>query len=134
MNDKIDRIVLDTTALIFLNDFSPFKEIYTVQEVVEEVKDRLTSMKLTSLLKRLKIVDPNKDAVEEVSYIAEKTGDIEKLSKTDIKVLALAKQLTCPIMSDDYAIQNVAGHAGIKYISIFNKGIKSWSKEGNRKI
>ena len=35
-------------------------------------------MKLTSLLKRLKIVDPNKDTVEEVSYIAEKTGDIEK--------------------------------------------------------
>jgi len=66
--------------------------------------------------------------------VAEKTGDLDSLSVTDIRVLALVndfKREGCTIISDDYAVQNVAEKLGIKYISIFNKKITkliNWKK------
>jgi len=122
------RAVLDTTALIFLNDFRSFEEVCTVQEVVEEVKDRMTNIKLSSMLKDMKVLDPDRKSVDDVRRVAEETGDIKKLTETDIKVLAIAKQTGYTIISDDYNIQNVAGHMKIKYVSIFSPSIKKLIK------
>jgi endoribonuclease Nob1 len=123
------KVVLDTSALIYLNDFRNFSEIFTVQEVVDEVKDETTEMKLRSL--KLKIVEPKKISLEKVEDVARKTGDLEKLSKTDLKVLAVAEENSFVIISDDRNVQNVAEELGIKYISIFNKEISKkfkWKK------
>jgi len=125
----LERVVLDTTALIFLSDFSSFENAYTVQEVVEEVKDRLTAMKLSAMLEKLKVLEPDNESVEKIKELSKETGDFEKLSEADIKVIALAKQLNanrtvCVLISDDYNVQNVAGHLGIKCISVFNPAIK----------
>jgi len=123
------KVVLDTSAIIYLSDFRRFSEMLTVQEVIEEVKDKVTAMKLSGL--KLKVVEPEKRIVEEIKKIASETGDLEKLSKTDIKILALAKENRCAIISDDYNIQNVAEKIGISYISIFNKKITKlikWKK------
>jgi len=115
------RVVLDTSAIIYLNDFRNFDEMFVVDEVVKEVKDRTSEMKLLGL--KLKVVEPSKKNVDEIKNVARKTGDLEKLSGTDIKVLALAKDTSSTIVSDDRNIQNVAEKLGIKYISIFNKKI-----------
>jgi UPF0271 protein len=125
----LERVVLDTTALIFLSDFSSFEKAYTVQEVVEEVKDRLTAMKLSAMLEKLKVLEPDKEFVEKIKELAKETGDFEKLSEADIKIIALAKQLganrvVCVLISDDYNVQNVAGHSGITCVSVFNPAIK----------
>jgi len=123
------RVVLDTSALIYLNDFRNFDEIFTADSVIREVKDRVTKLKLASL--RLKIIEPTKDAIKEIEETAKKTRDFEKLSKTDIEVLALAKEFKCTIISDDRNVQNVAEKLGIEYISIFNKKITkliAWKK------
>jgi UPF0271 protein len=72
--------------------------------------------------------------VDDVKAVAERTGDISKLSDTDVKVLALAKQLDRAIVSDDYSVQNVAGHAGIKAVSVHNpkiKRLKTWKGSGD---
>lgn len=124
------RVVLDTTALVFLSDFSVFEEAYTVDGVIDEVKDRKTTTKLSAILGKLKVLEPEQSAVEWIKSLAMRTGDLGKLSETDIDVLALAKQMRCPIISDDYNIQNVAGHAGIKYVSVFNPAIKKLKKWG----
>ncbi len=115
------KVVLDTSAIIYLNDFRKFDEILTVQEVVDEVKDRTTAMKLSGL--SFKIFEPSKAAIEEIEKTAKETGDLEKLSDTDVKVLALAKENNCTIISDDRNIQNVAEKLGIRYVSIFNEKI-----------
>jgi UPF0271 protein len=123
------KVVLDTSAIIYLSDFREFDEIFTVQDVVEEVKDRITTMKLSGL--KLKIVEPKKEIIAEIKKVAEETGDLEKLSRTDLKVLALAKESNCTIISDDYNIQNIAEKIGIDYISIFSKKITKlikWKK------
>ncbi|MEM5773051.1 MAG: PIN domain-containing protein [Candidatus Aenigmatarchaeota archaeon] len=123
------KAVLDTSAIIYLQDFRKFDEIFIPSSVVEEVRDKLSSMKLEAL--KAKIVEPDEIFVREIKTIAKKTGDLEKLSKTDIQVLALAKQFEANIVSDDYNIQNVAKKLGIKYLSVFSKGIKEiyfWKK------
>ncbi len=112
------RVALDTSAIIYLNDFRRFDEILTVQEVVDEVKDRTTAMKLSGLV--FKIVEPSIESIEEIKNISKKTGDLEKLSNTDIKVLAAAKENNCTVVSDDRNIQNVAEKIGIRYVSIFS--------------
>jgi len=123
------KVVLDTSAIIYLNDFRKFDEMITAQDVIDEVKDRITAMKLSSL--NLKIIEPMKKTIEEIRKVAKETSDLEKLSKTDIKILALAKENNCVIISDDYNIQNVAEKIGINYTPIFSKKITKlikWKK------
>lgn len=123
------KVVLDTSAIIYLNDFRKFDEILTVQEVVNEVKDNVSAMKLSGLV--LKIIEPSAAAIEEIKREAKETGDLEKLSNTDVKVLALAKDNNCTIVSDDRNIQNVAEKLNIKYFSIHSEKITkliTWKK------
>ncbi len=115
------KVVLDTSAIIYLNDFRMFDEIFTVSDVVDEVKDKINVLKLSGI--NLKVNDPSEVSVKEVKGIAKETGDLVKLSKTDIKILALAKENQLTIVSDDYNIQNVAEKIGIGYISLFSKKI-----------
>jgi UPF0271 protein len=115
------KVALDTSGLIYLNDFRNFEEIFTVPEVLEEVKDKITSLKLSIL--KFKVVKPSEEIEKEIEKVAKDTGDLEKLSKTDIKILALAKEKKLTIISDDRSIQNVAEKLRIKYISIFSKKI-----------
>ena len=115
------KVVLDTSAIIYLNDFRSFDEIFTVSDVVNEVKDKINILKLSGI--NLKVVEPSEASVNEVKAIAKETGDLEKLSKTDIKILALAKENSLTILSDDYNIQNIAEKCGIRYISLFSKRI-----------
>lgn len=112
---------MDTSALIYLNDFRKFDSMLTVSDVIKEVKDRATALKLSGL--RVSVVEPAKQAVNEIRETAKATGDLEKLSKTDVKILALAKQSGSTIISDDHNVQNVAEKLSIPYISIFSKRI-----------
>jgi UPF0271 protein len=115
------RVVLDTSAIIYLNDFRKFDEIFTVDSVIREVKDRITAMKLPGL--KLKIFEPEKETVQKIKSVARETGDLEKLSETDVEVLAAAVESNSTIISDDRNIQNVAEKLGIKYISVFSEKI-----------
>jgi len=116
------RVVLDTSSLIYLGDFRKFDEILTVNSVVREVRDKITSLKLSGL--KLKIVEPKEETIQEIRKVAKETGDLEKLSRTDIEVLAAAKENSCTIISDDRNIQNVAEKIGIGYISVFSDSAK----------
>jgi UPF0271 protein len=121
--------MLDTSAVIYLNDFSKFEKLLTVSSVVEEIKDDSSKMKLSGLA--IKIVDPAPESLKAVEEVAKGTGDIDILSKADIDVIAAAKDNGCVVISDDRAVQNVCEKMGIGYISIFNKKITkliNWRK------
>jgi UPF0271 protein len=123
------KVVVDTSALIYLNDFRGFDEILTVPEVIEESKDRITAIKLSTV--NPKTFEPSELALEEIKAVAKVTGDLEKLSKTDLKIIALAKERNATILSDDYSVQNVAERMKIPYMSIFSKEITkliTWKK------
>ena len=75
------------------------------------------------------ILTPNKDTLEEVQRVSNKTGDQNKLSDTDIEIIAIALDLKknenveVIILTDDYSIQNLSNELNIKFESINQSGI-----------
>ncbi len=113
--------VLDTSALIAGLKFPP-EEIIIPPSVVSELKEKPPDLDL------YKVISPEEEAIEIVKEASKKTGDFEVLSETDFEILALGYQEKATIVTDDYAIQNVASYLGIKYVPAGIKGIKERRK------
>ena len=132
-------LVLDTSAFIMgLDPLGLELESYSVPEVTEELKQQTgPSYRLTvsSSSGKLKIQSPTSLSLQEMSERAKSLGDKMALSRADISVLALALDLrkdgkSPVIVSDDYALQNVAEGAGISYQPLATLGIRqkfSWT-------
>lgn len=72
--------------------------------------------------------NPTQNATQEIMKIASETGDISELSPCDIEIIALAYELKQSgaetiLITDDYDIQNLADHLGLKFRGIYWKGI-----------
>ncbi len=112
-------------------------ESYSVPEVADELREqtgpsyRLTVSRSSG---KLTIRSPTAASLEEVAEKARVLGDRVVLSKADTGVLALALDLrgegkTPVIVSDDYAVQNVAEGIRIAYQPLATLGIRekfSW--------
>jgi UPF0271 protein len=77
----------------------------------------------------MRIQNPTRESLKEVSDKAGTLGDRLALSKADASVLALSLDLRREgkipiIVSDDYAVQNVAEGVGIAYQSLATLGIR----------
>ncbi|XP_042336834.1 RNA-binding protein NOB1 isoform X4 [Sceloporus undulatus] len=69
------------------------KNIYTIREVVTEIRDKETRRRLAVLPYQLHFKQPFPEYVRLVTEFSKKTGDYPSLSATDIQVLALTYQL-----------------------------------------
>ena len=93
---KCSKAVVDTSALIKapLDEICKFAEVlYTVQEVVLELKDKKTRNKLAFVPNYLKIVVPNEESFQFVCDFSKEAGCYPALSIADLKVIALCHQL-----------------------------------------
>ncbi|XP_023369864.1 RNA-binding protein NOB1 [Otolemur garnettii] len=90
----VEHVVADAGA--FLRD-APLqdigKNIYTIREVVSEIRDKATRRRLAVLPYELRFKEPFPEYVRLVTEFSKKTGDYPSLSATDIQVLALTYQL-----------------------------------------
>ncbi|MEM4264943.1 MAG: nucleic acid-binding protein [Thermoplasmata archaeon] len=119
------RYVLDTTALFNAKDFPIDFEISVPQGVLDELINWGMSERVRMLVGvRIHVESPTRNAIDRVEKAAERTGDIDRLSPTDVQVLALALDLQTPLISDDYSIQNVASSLGIECLPMETRGIK----------
>lgn len=121
-------LVLDTSAVIagFIPGLARAEQV-TVSEVLEEAKDLCLRLELeTALISgSLRVMEPSRHSVERVMEKVRETGDV--VSPTDVKLIALALDLRekgVEIVTDDYAIQNLATMFGIPYRRIAMPGIK----------
>ena len=73
---------------------------------------------------RLKIREPDSESTKAATDAAKNTGDYPQLSKQDLSVIALCIELDGEIISDDFAISNVARNLGLKISPIMTQGIK----------
>lgn len=117
--------VLDTTAIFQRK--AVYDLMVTVPEVVSEILDENSSLYFA--IKNLRVESASEKNVELVKKIAKKTGDIYKLSETDLRILAKAidekeKGNDVVIVTDDYSIQNVAIALGIEFETVVREGIK----------
>lgn len=98
-------------ASVFIWGKRPQGELITVPAVEKELKD-LRSRSLLYIFEA-RVESPSRQALAEARAAAQRTGDIAVLSGADLEVLAKALEYGA-LATDDYALQNVALHLGLK--------------------
>ncbi|MEM4249391.1 MAG: nucleotide-binding protein, partial [Candidatus Nitrosotenuis sp.] len=112
--------------------FSSPQHGYTTPLIFDEIKHIKQSHGILDTLLdagRLQIIEPDAGKINTVIGHSKKTGDYQKLSKADISAVALALQLKAELVTDDYAVSNLAKNLGLDVAPIMTKGIKvvgSW--------
>jgi UPF0271 protein len=71
----------------------------------------------------MRIHIPEPETVERVERAARETGDAETLSRTDVRLLAASFELDATLVTDDYAMQNVAEKLDVAVDVIAQEGI-----------
>ncbi len=105
--------VLDTS--VFFLDLPLTGSSYTTPSVITELKDLRSKARYETLLAGgLVVREPAPEMLEAVEQAAMQTGDAPVLSSTDRDILALARELEGTLVTDDFAVQNVAHRLGIR--------------------
>jgi UPF0271 protein len=127
----LDFKILDASAFYAGVPFRSSDDCYTTSLVYDEIKhikknhDALGTLLETN---RLKIKEPDIKSTESAVKASKNTGDFPQLSKQDISIIALCIEMNGEIISDDFAISNVAKNLDLKVSPIMTKGIKDVGK------
>lgn len=117
-------------ASVFIWGKRPDGELITTPAIVAELKDIRTKSLLHIFEARVE--SPTSQSLREAQKAAAKTGDINVLSPADLEVLAKALEYGAVLATDDYALQNVALHLGLKIEPIGQPKIKRKLKRVQR--
>ncbi|PSP82424.1 DNA-binding protein [Halobacteriales archaeon QS_1_68_17] len=113
--------ILDASA--FINEYHTQERIATIPLVREELEDesayRFDAMEGSGMHLHI----PESETVERVERAARETGDLAELSRTDVRLLAAAFELDGRLVTDDYAMQNVAEKLDVDVEVINREGI-----------
>ena len=120
--------VLDSTAFYAGIPFSSNGPSYITSLIyneIEHIKKDHDAIQILIETKRLMICDPEHQFIITANNSAKKSGDIPNLSDEDISTIALSLQLNADLVTDDFAISNVAKNLNIKVIPVMTNGIKN---------
>ena len=113
--------VLDASA--FIHEYHTSEQTASIPEVREELEDesafRFDAMEGAGM----HIHIPEGETVETVRRAAKETGDGAELSDTDVRLLAATFELDGVLVTDDYAMQNVADRLDVRTEFIAREGI-----------
>jgi len=122
----VETYIIDS-GVIFLRK-ALYENMITIPEVIDEIKDEDSKFYLSLL--NLRVEDVDDKYVKKVIEGAKKTGDVHRLSNTDIKLIAKAIEVCEKVgkdkvilLTDDYSIQNLAMYFGIKFENVVQKTI-----------
>jgi UPF0271 protein len=120
--------VLDSSA--FINEYHTDERIATIPRVREELEDesayRFDALEGSGMHLHI----PDSETVERIERAARETGDFDELSRTDVRLVAAAFELDGRLVTDDYAMQNVAEKLDVPVEVIAREGItdqRAWS-------
>jgi len=134
MNTKKKKriFILDTSAILSGKPINlDIATIVTTPGISIELKPGGRDYRSFQFLmeRGLSIQSPSGESIDKIKTISSKTGDVTRLSKTDIEILALALDIIKDVekevivLTDDYSIQNVANVMNIKFETISQPGI-----------
>ena len=113
--------VLDSSA--FINEYHTQERIASIPMVREELEDesayRFDALEGSGMHLHI----PEGETVERIERAARETGDLDELSRTDIRLVAAAFELDGHMVTDDYAMQNVAEKLDVSVEVIAQDGI-----------
>ena len=120
--------ILDSSA--FINEYHTDEQKASIPLVREELEDesayRFDAMEGSGMHMHI----PDEGAVEQIERAARETGDFDELSRTDIRLIAAAFELDGTLVTDDYAMQNVADKLNVAVELIARDGIdeqRTWT-------
>lgn len=117
------NIVCD--ASFFFGSFPVWGHLWTTPQVVAELRDLASKSRFDALREEgLVISEPARTSCARVREAALSSGDQGVLSEADISILALAYEISGEIVTDDFAIQNVAAALEITIRPIFQRRAK----------
>ena len=97
-------------------------DIFTTPSVADEIADVRSRCRLEALLAAgLSVLQPTQESLERVPEAARWTGDLGRLSPADTDLLALSLDLGATVVTDDYAVQNVALSLGLGVSGILQR-------------
>ena len=99
------KIVLDSGAFISgtnLTSYGPDCEYYTLQEVIDELRDEQAKFNFHTFPYPITVKEPSSLSMAYITNISKQTGDFYVLSFVDRKVLALCHQLEVETNGDKY--------------------------------
>jgi len=120
--------VLDSSAFYAGIPFSSNEPSYITSLIyneIEHIKKDHDAVQILIETKRLMVCDPEHRFIITVNDAAKKSGDFPNLSHEDISVISLSLQLEAELVTDDFAISNVAKNLSVKVIPIMTSGIKN---------
>ena len=127
----MDFRVLDASAFYAGIPFRDSKEYFTTSLVLDEIKHIKKSHDAVDTLmetNRLKIREPDGKYFQIAVDASKKTGDYQQLSKQDLSIIALGIEMDGQIITDDFAISNVAKNLGLKISPLMTEGISDVGK------
>ncbi|RLM90730.1 DNA-binding protein [Halobellus sp. Atlit-38R] len=113
--------VLDSSA--FIHEYHTTDDIASIPMVREELEGEASYRFDADEGSGMHIHIPAGGTVEKIQRASRETGDSETLSETDVRLLAAAFELDATLVTDDYAMQNVADHVDIDVKIIAREGI-----------
>ncbi len=119
--------IIDASAFYAGIPFSSSNEFYTTSLIFDEIKHIKKNHDAIDILlatNRLKIQDPSSEFIDIAIEESKKTGDFNQLSKQDVSLVALCLQLKGELITDDFAISNLAKNLDIKVSPLMTSGIK----------
>jgi len=120
--------VLDSSAFYAGIPFSSNEPSYITSLIyneIEHIKKDHDAVQILIETKRLIIHEPEHRFTIAVYDAAKKSGDFANLSEQDISIIALSLQLKAELVTDDFAISNVAKNLSIKVVPVMTSGIKN---------
>lgn len=114
--------VLDASA--FIHGYETDEQIASVPAVGAELEGEHAYRFQAKAGGGMLVHGPNGATLDRVEQAAYQTGDHQELSETDSRLLAAAVELDATLVTDDYAMQNVAGELGVSVESIAREGIE----------
>lgn len=113
--------VLDASA--FIHEYHVQEPTASIPEVRAELEDESAYRFDAREGSGMRIHIPDPETLERIHRAARDGGDLGTLSETDVRLLATAFELDGVLVTDDYAVQNVASLLDIAVEPIAQEGI-----------
>ena len=120
--------MLDSSAFYAGIPFSSNEPSYITSLVyneIQHIKKDHDAIQILIETKRITVNEPENKFVTITINAAKKSGDFPNLSDQDISTIALSLQLRAELVTDDFAVSNVAKNLNIKVIPVMTDGIKN---------
>ncbi|MFW5983899.1 MAG: NOB1 family endonuclease [Halobacteria archaeon] len=106
-------LVLDSSFFIEDRSLNEGEKALSTPGVRDELEDASRFRFDATEGQGMRVETPSDDAVREVRNAARETGDASVLSEVDVRLVALAYEEDAELVTDDYAMQNVASRLGV---------------------